>query len=431
MNEYPGNEREPYGYDPYAQYEPQKQKKTGRRAGLPVVLVVLAILTGIASCAVNLLDVQVERREGALTVTVERRIQQDRPKEDLQQSASTARLPEEPAPSAETEGAELTVKPSPISQENYPTQEAGALSLQAIYEKVIPSVASISCQKPGGAGTGTGIVMSQEGYLITNYHVIDNAVSISVRLEGEREYPAQLIGSDEASDLAVLKVEANDLTPAEFGDSNMLRVGDQVVAVGDPLGAELRGTMTDGIISAINRDLSVDGRQMTLLQTNAALNSGNSGGPLINCYGQVIGINTIKMSGYSFSTSVEGLGFAIPVSIAKPIVDELILNGYVSGRPAIGILADELDLRAQFFYNLPAGVVIIALDEGSDALAKGLEVDDVIVGVNDVRISSLDDLAAAKNGLSSGDQVELTIFRRGTYYQVAVTLMDQINPELY
>ena len=205
-----------------------------------------------------------------------------------------------------------------------------------------------------------------------------------------------------------------------------------VVAIGDPLGAELRGTMTDGIVSAINRDLNLSGRQMTLIQTNAALNSGNSGGPLINCYGQVIGINTMKMSSYSSqSASVEGLGFAIPITAARPIINELIEKGYVSGRPAIGIQGQALDLRAQWFYHMPSGVIITGILEESDAAQKGLEPDDVIIALNDIPISSLEDLVGAKNDLVAGDTVTLTVYRGGKYYYVDVVLMDQISPEIY
>lgn len=437
MHDYPGNDREPTRYDPYTQYYAAQQNKPRKHTGLLVVLVILALLTGTASWAVNVLDVKVDWKDNGLTVTLgNKKTAETAPLTD------EAVLEEQPQPAFQTPPAaereqsaypqaEMSVSHSYVSAENIPSQAPGAMSLQDIYEKVIPSVASISCQQAGGSSSGTGIVMTQDGYVITNYHVIDDAAQIEVLVNGGQEYPAQVVGGDEVSDLAVLKIEAEGLSPAEFGDSEVLRVGDQVVAVGDPLGAELRGTMTDGIISAINRDLSVDGRRMTLLQTNAALNTGNSGGPLINCYGQVIGINTIKMSGSKFAASVEGLGFAIPVSIAKPIVEELILNGYVSGRPAIGILGDELDSRAQFFYNLPAGVVILSLEESSDACAKGLEVDDVIVAVNDVRITTLEELAAAKGDFVSGDEITLTIYRRGTYYKVAVTLMDQIHPELY
>ena len=274
--------------------------------------------------------------------------------------------------------------------------------------------------------------MSRDGYVITNFHVIENAHKIYALLDGNLSYEAELVGGDETTDIAVLKVEASNLVPAEFGDSDVLRVGDAVVAIGDPLGTELRGTMTDGIVSAINRDLNLSGRQMTLIQTNAALNSGNSGGPLINCYGQVIGINTMKMSNYSAtSATVEGLGFAIPITSAKPVIDDLIAQGYVSGRPAIGIQGQTLDLRAQLFYRLPSGVMVTGILEESDAAQQGLDVDDIIVAFDGTPISSLEDLVRAKSDRLAGETVQLTIYRSGNYYHVDVVLVDQIRPEIY
>lgn len=442
-------------YDPQQREENQPEYRPGysyytgghkpkRHTGLVAVLVVLAVFTGVVSWAVNVLGVRINLDRSGLRLTYED--QQTQQTQQTQTSAthsetdlspenvtadSAGQTVQETQPAAGGDAA-LEIQDSPESVENRPAEDEKALSLQQIYQKVIPSVASISCIQHSGTATGTGIVMSADGYIITNYHVIEGAEQIYVLLEDEATYLAEVVGGDETTDLAVLRVEAQNLTPAEFGDSDALRVGDVVVAIGDPLGSELRGTMTDGIVSAINRDLNLHGRQMTLIQTNAALNSGNSGGPLINCYGQVIGINTMKMSSYSTtSATVEGLGFAIPVKAAKPILDELISQGYVSGRPAIGIEGQTLDLRTQFFFQMPSGVVITAVEPGSDAAAKGLEPDDVIVAFNDTSVSSLEDLVAAKNDLSSGDEVVLTIYRGGRYYNVNITLMDQTKSELY
>ena len=210
-------------------------------------------------------------------------------------------------------------------------------SVEAIADKVLPSVVGIraSYQSAGGffgqstqsSSEGSGVIYREDGYIITNYHVVSSAQQIVVLLTDGQEYAACRVGGDETSDIMVLKIDATDLTPAEFGDSDAAEVGDSVVAIGDPLGIELRGTMTDGIICGIKRDVDVGDRTMSLMQTNAALNSGNSGGPLVNMEGQVIGINTIKLSSSGFTT-VEGLGFAIPIDSAKPIVDELVEKGY-------------------------------------------------------------------------------------------------------
>lgn len=415
----------------YPAYHPTGKRKKKSHAGLFAVLIVLVLVTGAVSWAVNFWQLHLEIAENRLSVVSGEEGSEARYGwQQIGQRGETAPFVQSPEQTQDTNG--LEIHNTPQSVENRPVDIEGALSLQQIYEKVFPSVASISCVHADGGGTGTGIVMSHDGYVITNYHVIDNAQRIYVQLGEKSQYEAQLIGGDETTDLAVLKVEAEGLIPAEFGDSDMLRVGDSVVAIGDPLGTQLRGTMTDGIISAINRDLNLSGRQMTLIQTNAALNSGNSGGPLINCYGQVIGINTMKMSNYSFASStVEGLGFAIPITQAKPILDELIVQGYVSGRPALGIEGVGVDLRAQLFYHLPSGVSITGLVEQSDAYEKGLECDDVIVRFNDTPIATLDDLVKAREGMAAGDIVRLTIFRGGRYYYVDVELMEQITPDIY
>ena len=196
----------------------------------------------------------------------------------------------------------------------------GAISWQAVYEKVLPSVVSITCHDGYSASSGTGVVMDAGGYIITNAHVVEDAAQIQVLLTDGRELQARCVGFDALSDLAVLRVSASGLIPAEFGDSDALRVGDEVVAIGDPLGPQLRGTMTDGIISGINRDIQSGNRTMTLLQTTAALNSGNSGGPLVNCYGQVVGINTMKIGDYASESGVDNLGFAIPITDRKSVV---------------------------------------------------------------------------------------------------------------
>ena len=211
---------------------------------------------------------------------------------------------------------------------------------------------------------------------------------------------------------------------AEFGDSTGLRVGDSVSAIGDPLGKSLRGTFTDGIISAINRDVTVGGRTMTLIQTNVALNSGNSGGPLINCHGQVIGINTLKIGNFVDSAGVEGIGFAIPSSTVKVIVNQLIEQGYVSGRPSIGMKGESVSLFYQRYYHIPTGIFITELDSDSDAVRKGIQTGDVLTSVNGITISSMDDLNNVLYGCEVGDTVEAIIYRAGKHYRVNLILSE-------
>lgn len=299
------------------------------------------------------------------------------------------------------------------------------LSLKEIYKRVIPSVVSITATKDDGTATGTGIILSSDGYIITNYHVVTTANQISVLLTGGEEYPATTVGGDEFSDLMVLKIDAQGLSPAEFGDSDGMEVGDSVVAIGDPLGTELRGTMTDGIICGIQRNINVEDRTMTLMQTNAALNSGNSGGPLVNMEGQVIGINTMKIA--SNYNAVEGIGFAIPISTAKPIVDELVEQGYVTGRPAFGFQVETLGAQVVRYFGLPGRLCIRSVEENSDAYEKGIREGDIITAIEGVEVSSTEEFSRIKNEYVAGDSLKLTIYRNGVFYEVSVALMDRAD----
>ena len=307
------------------------------------------------------------------------------------------------------------------SVENVP--EPGAMSLQDIYQKNISSVVSILCEGRGSSG-GTGVIVSGDGYIVTNAHVVEGASDITVQLTDDRLFHADVVGSDTISDLAVLYIEAEGLVAAEFGDSEVLRVGDTVVAIGDPLGVDFRGTYTNGIVSAINRDVAVEGRTMTLIQTNAALNSGNSGGPLINCYGQVVGINTMKISTFTNRTGVEGLGFAIPSATVQDVVSQLIAQGYVSGRPTLGITGESLSLFYQHYYRLPAGLYITAVEPGSSAYAKGVESGDILISLNGTAVSTMDQLNALVYAHEVGDTLEAVVYRGGQQYKLELLLTE-------
>ena len=313
---------------------------------------------------------------------------------------------------------DMALQASPEAVANIPQE--GGMSLQDIYEQNIPSVVSISTNQ----GSGTGVILSDDGYIVTNAHVVEDAATISIRLTDDRDFSAHLIGCDSISDLAVLRIEAKDLIPAQFGNSESLRVGDSVAAIGDPLGVDLRGTYTDGIISAINRDVAMNGRTMTLIQTNAALNSGNSGGPLINCYGQVIGINTMKIGAFADSAGVEGIGFAIPSTTVKEIVDQLISQGYVSGRPTLGVIGESLPLFYQHYYRMPAGLYITEVEPGSAAQKCGIEQGDILLSVNDSRITDLESLQTAILAYEVGDTVTITVFRDGQTATAQVVLTE-------
>ena len=292
------------------------------------------------------------------------------------------------------------------------------LSIQDMYEKVNPSTVLVVADKGEQASIGTGVIMTADGYIITNAHVISGGKDCWIALDTGYTYDAKLVGYSEERDLAVLKaVDAADLPAASFGDSDLCRVGDTVYAIGNPLGVELRGTLTDGIISAINRDVQVDGRVMTLLQTTAALNNGNSGGPLINEYGQVIGINTLKMSGNGSEAeaTVEGLGFALPISDACFVVNDIIANGRFRGVPALSVMVIESDENG-------GQVAVYTVSEGSGAEEAGLLPDDVILRADGQEIRSINDLMAVRRTHLVGDTMTLTVQRDGQVFDVAVTL---------
>ena len=341
----------------------------------------------------------------------------------LPTSVPTEVIQEEiPPTTCSEEDISLCLEESPQSMENIPQNDG--LSLQEIYQKNIPSVVSIICRTRTGTSTGTGVILTDGGYIVTNAHVISDAIAVAVRLTDGRELQARLVGADDISDLAVLSIEAEKLIPAEFGDSSILRVGDTVAAIGDPLGVEFRGSFTDGIVSAINRDISVNGRTMNLIQTNAALNSGNSGGPLINCYGQVIGINTMKIGAFTDSAGVEGLGFAIPSVTVKEIVDQIIDQGYVSGRPTLEISGETLSTFYQHYYRLPAGLYLTSVTPGSLADYYGIQPGDILLQIDDTRITTPEDLNAVLYSHQVGDTVTVVIYRRGQQASVELTLTE-------
>lgn len=302
---------------------------------------------------------------------------------------------------------------------------AGALALQEIYKQVVPSVVAITVYTDRGYAEGTGVVMSADGYIITNAHVIEGGMTADVVLDDGRSFPALMVGKDTATDLAVLKIDAKNLTPAAFGSSDDMVVGDIVVAIGNPLGQELRGTMTDGILSAINRDMEVDGYQMTLLQTTAALNSGNSGGALVNDRGQVIGITNMKLVQRGFDAPVEGLGFAIPSTTTKTVVDALIATGHVTGRPVLGITvrpAYEAELTEA---GADYGLMVNLVDEKSDAWTQGIRAGDIVLEANGIPLHQNQDLLDIKTPLSAGDTIAMKLFRGGETLEVTIKLVEQ------
>ena len=299
------------------------------------------------------------------------------------------------------------------------------LSLQELYDRCSKSIVAIKGYQDGVDGYywGSGIILSEDGLILTNTHVIENCDTASVTLYDNSSYDAALVGADSTSDIAVLRIEASGLTPASFGDSAELAIGDKVAAIGNPLGETFRMTLTDGIISAIDRGISYNGHSMTLLQTNTAINEGNSGGALFNMYGQVIGVTNMKMmSSYS---SIEGIGFAIPSSTIAAVADSLMQYGEVRGRAAIGVTVGAIPENVTSHYDLPTGLYVSAVEEKSDAAAKGIKQGDIITAVNGNPATATSDILTVKNTLSVGDTITFTIWRDGETFDVDVTLVDE------
>ncbi len=299
------------------------------------------------------------------------------------------------------------------------------LTLSELYEQCAPSIVAIYGYVDDKVGYywGTGIILSEDGLILTNTHVIDGCDSASVKLHDNTEYEAALIGADAISDIAILKIEATGLSPASFGSAHNLAVGDEVAAIGNPLSENYRATLTNGIISGIERGMTYKGRSMTLLQTNTALNEGNSGGALFNMFGQVIGVTNMKM--VSNYTSIEGIGFAIPSDTAKEIVDALLEFGEVRGRTSIGITVGAIPKTAVEEYGLPEqGLYVTEVSKGSDAERQGMKAGDIITQVNFKPVESSDDITSVKNTLEVGDVMIFTVWRDGEELEFAVALMD-------
>ncbi len=313
-----------------------------------------------------------------------------------------------------------------------PTANSGKklLSVVEIAQKVGPTVVGVNTKTKQmsifgrmqeSEGSGSGIILTSDGYIVTNNHVIDGADEITVVLSDGKSYKATLTGADSRTDLAVLKVDGNNLPYATLGNSSELQVGELAVAIGNPLGEELAGTVTGGYISALNRSIMVDDKKFNLIQTDAAINPGNSGGALVNNYGEVIGINSVKMS----SEGVEGIGFAIPIDEAKPIIEDLKTSGYVTGRPVIGIAGRDVTEQDSKYYNIPVGIYVYQVSKYSAAEQAGIQAGDVIPKFTGEDVKTSDELNDKKEKFKVGDTVTLTIVRNGETKSVDVKLTEE------
>lgn len=296
------------------------------------------------------------------------------------------------------------------------------MSPAEVYASTVNSVVSINCsavstnifgQQTESASSGSGFIYTADGYIVTNQHVVANASSINVTLYNGDTYPATLVGSDSDYDVAVLKIDAKDLPAVTLGSSTDVNVGDTVLAIGNPLG-ELTFSMSQGIVSCVNRAINVEGTPFNMIQVDASINPGNSGGPLMNLYGEVVGIVSAKYSSYA-DTTVEGLGFAIPINDVQSIIKDIIENGSVGNKAYMAITAGTMtqQMAAQYKINATEGVFVYSVEDDGAGDKAGLKLGDVITKLNDTQITSMEDLSAAKKGFKAGDTVTLTVLRDG------------------
>lgn len=393
-------------------HQPQKQpkpKKHGSKFGLKLLAVVLCCaITSAASLGVfvvmiqnGVINVQSSEASSNAAFTISRVVNGDTSSDTSASSDGTVS-----AMSDQDIAVKLT--PSVVCIQNYQvTQNYGFMQTDTSDSSVSP------------ASEGSGIIMSEDGYIITNAHVVEGATSLKVMTSDGETYEAQLIGSDTVTDLAVVKINATGLTAAEFGSSEDLRVADKVMAIGNPGGHELSSSVTIGYVSALNRAIAnnTTGYTMEYIQTDAAINPGNSGGALINEYGQVVGINSAKIS----ATGYEGLGFAIPIDTAQPIISDLIQYGYVKDRAVLGISGQFIDSMTGRFYGLPQGEYVAQLNS-SEAQASGLQVGDVITAIDNQQLDSESTLRSAILSKKPGDTVTLQVYRSSTQQSTTVEL---------
>ena len=404
-----------YSYEDYNRisYNPNGTSARGRN-GIKVFAIIVTVLLVITTAVLLGLTVSSQQPlESQLSVTTET-------SSEVSESSSMQRPDQD-----EIEVPELNIT-SHAEEDTYISSD-GKLTTTQIHEKVRPSVVGILNYSAENSLTadssGSGIIVSSDGYILTNAHVISGAANLVVVLDNNEEYAAQLIGSDVSTDLAVIKIDAENLTAAELGDSDQLKVGEPVVAIGNPAGLNLAGSTTRGIVSGLDRTISVtletgESISMEVIQTDAAINPGNSGGPLINEYGQVIGINSSRLS----SSSYDGIGFAIPVNDALPVVEDLIQYGYVTGRVKLGITYYPISEVVGAMSGYTPGLLVYSVDVTMDVYAKGLRAGDIITEMDGKSVTSKEAIKTIKKKKKPGDTLKITFVRGSSDNQASYSV---------
>ena len=392
-------QEERYGTFSYNSYEQVQAWRRRRRRSVWVVASLASVF-----CALTLISnlMLLRMYEGSLSP-------------DEQVGPSQVGNPGTPAPAPQPTPAPADPAPTPAPGGSYtmdiqdqpgPDSESGVtvVDVSAVVERASASVVGILSESYGGGyygavstGTGTGIILSEDGYIVTNHHVVEGGTLLTVIVSDEESYEAKLVGSD------------------------AIKVGQAAIAIGNPGGMDLSGTTTYGIISGINRSVEIGNYRMNLLQTDASINPGNSGGSLLNQYGQVIGVTNAKLAADGY----EGIGFAIPINEVKPIVEELIAKGYVSGRPVVGVSVSALSSMASSFYGFPRGLYVSSIAPDSNAYKTGLRPGDIITEFNGQPVASVTEAVVLRDACQVGQEIKLTIYRNRVYYEATITLEEQ------
>lgn len=400
------NDYEAYPFMSYDEIVAQKRRRRNRRRGL---IVIFCCFTLLALFAVSF---KFFRAASAFILN----------EADKTKTTDNLMMTSVPSVTGTGSGFEMVIG-TPTDGEN---PQVLVTDVSDIVENVSASVVGVmseSYQNFSQNSSGSGIILSEDGYIITNNHVVSGGDNITVILADGENLHAYLIGYDEQTDLAIIKIDREGLTPAVFGDSDQLKVGEAAIVIGAPGGVAFMGSTTVGVISGLNRNMIINNTAMSLVQTDASINPGNSGGPLINKYGQVVGVTSVKIS----ATEYEGIGFAIPINTVKPIAEELIEKGYVSGRPLVGVSVRTITRMAASFYGLPQGLYIDYVLPGSDAQRVGLRQADIITAINGEDVLSISGATAIRNTFEAGDVITVTVYRDRKLTDVEIVLSEQDN----
>ena len=415
-------------YDPgynQDQNHNHNKKNTGIGGRMIALLVAVALVASIGGSVLTNVISNISRKNEEANKASETMSSQD-----VESSTD-----EQDAQSEEADGYTLEKSQLPTSLSSNDTgksltpKEVYAMNVNACVGIATQITTNVWGQVASASASGSGFILTSDGYVVTNNHVVEDATSVTVKLYNGDEYDATIVGTDEMNDVALLKIDATGLQAVTVGDSDQIEVGEEVIAIGNPLG-ELTFTMTAGVVSALDREINTDDKPINMLQTDVAINSGNSGGPLFDMDGNVIGITSAKYSGETSSgASIEGISFAIPINDALRIVYDLQQYGHVTGRAYLGVTVRDLDSSTAATYGLPTGPMIQSVEAGGCAEKAGLQQGDIIIGFNDAEISSYTDLVAALNKCKAGDTATIKVYRAGAEIDAQITLDERPTDE--